>query len=838
MQTAYEKQLRDVQHNTTDCEILTTDCIEPDFKAPLPLSSTYENVEEVVDEAPRSPGVLYQDTTDQNESFPNVGTAVNEAPRSRGVLYQDTADQNESFPLGRTSEEEPKATSDIYGDNEDKQQHVGRSKVARDKNQEERTETLSPLYSVKTESEYESCRPASPSKQYARNRHDEGKETGGSAAKQDGGRQPEGNGDNDDPDSHLSNNDPPDNHPCSRNEPFYCSFRDVTSGNDTERAGLCGFAKIWKKFRRSYFFRILSIVVAIAALFGIGMSAVMLFTTTSETDAEIYPTTAPDRHLKTIIFPPSAGPKMTTVLSDVPTVLSDVPTVLSIQTTRPTERPRKELKLDQTGKRHKLKATKNETAFICEGENKKLSCPAGETLLIDDAMYGRTSSRVCSCPCDSVTCRAEMSLPAVWKNCQGVQDCTVTASDHIFGNPCRGTAKYLWVAYRCFPGCSNPFGMASGDIRDARITASSYYDDYDGYENYGPSHGRLYKGTGEGAWAARNNIIGEWLQVDLGEVENVTGTVIQGRYYGDSWVTSYKLHYGADGTSWTTFTDNDGSEKVFPGNTDANTTVTNLLDYPIDARYVRFVVQSWYKWIGMRVEILGCHCPIGDYIRFRGVCYKSFSEPKTHAGARQECAADGGMLAMPKDDAINAFLHKLPDEVEGRWIGLTVAENSGQWVFEDGQTLTSSGYSNWRPNEPVPDNGHGGCAGFWGSGSSWAEKDCNLARGFICQLKTGGEVRQYTSLGCWGDRRDRAIPWLDGKDSRLYGHYQKRHNPTNKCYQVARSRGYTVFAIQDSGACFGSADAQNTYKKYGPSTGCKADGQGGKWSNEVYHITG
>jgi len=47
--------------------------------------------------------------------------------------------------------------------------------------------------------------------------------------------------------------------------------------------------------------------------------------------------------------------------------------------------------------------------------------------------------------------------------------------------------------------------------------------------------------------------------------------------------------------------------QVFTGNTNALSPVTNLLDNPINARYVLFVVQSWHTHISMRVEVLGCN---------------------------------------------------------------------------------------------------------------------------------------------------------------------------------------------------------------------------------------
>ncbi|XP_078665994.1 lactadherin-like [Branchiostoma floridae x Branchiostoma belcheri] len=155
--------------------------------------------------------------------------------------------------------------------------------------------------------------------------------------------------------------------------------------------------------------------------------------------------------------------------------------------------------------------------------------------------------------------------------------------------------------------CTYPLGMESGAIPDASITASSISV---GFESY---HGRLNGVAGVGAWAARTNTIGEWLQVDLGEMKTVTGTIIQGRSSADQWVTSYKLQYSLDGLNWITYASSDGSEEVFPGNTDRNTPVTNLLDSPTDARYVRFLPQSWDDWMSMRVEVLGCSVNVCTY---------------------------------------------------------------------------------------------------------------------------------------------------------------------------------------------------------------------------------
>ncbi|KAI8514078.1 hypothetical protein Bbelb_084020 [Branchiostoma belcheri] len=155
--------------------------------------------------------------------------------------------------------------------------------------------------------------------------------------------------------------------------------------------------------------------------------------------------------------------------------------------------------------------------------------------------------------------------------------------------------------------CQNPLGMESGAIPDSSITASAV----DTHSQLQPRYGRLQGTAGWGGWGSGRSIIGQWLQVDLGVIKRITGIVTQGAhmqvYSGYSWVTSYKLEYSGDETFWTTYANSNGLDTVFTGNTDTDTPVTNLLDNPVNARYVRFYPQSWNHRIAMRVDILGCN---------------------------------------------------------------------------------------------------------------------------------------------------------------------------------------------------------------------------------------
>ena len=83
---------------------------------------------------------------------------------------------------------------------------------------------------------------------------------------------------------------------------------------------------------------------------------------------------------------------------------------------------------------------------------------------------------------------------------------------------------------------------------------------------------------------------------------------------------------------------------------------------------------------------------------------------------------------------------------------------------------------------------------------------------------------------------DRAIESIEGKTELLDGDYSNRTNPIEKCFKAAVSFGYTVFALQDGGRCASAATARETYQKYGLSTNCSDDGEGGVASNDVYEI--
>ena len=70
------------------------------------------------------------------------------------------------------------------------------------------------------------------------------------------------------------------------------------------------------------------------------------------------------------------------------------------------------------------------------------------------------------------------------------------------------------------------------------------------------------------------------------------------------------------------------------------------------------------------------------------------------------------------------------------------------------------------------------------------------------------------------------------------GSYLSRMNSIAKCAVAAMRAGYSMFAVQNGGWCASTAIAPETYDKYGKSTACKDDGEGGPWANQVYVLKG
>ncbi|XP_030841953.1 uncharacterized protein LOC115924199 [Strongylocentrotus purpuratus] len=151
-----------------------------------------------------------------------------------------------------------------------------------------------------------------------------------------------------------------------------------------------------------------------------------------------------------------------------------------------------------------------------------------------------------------------------------------------------------------------PLGLESNIIPDSSLTASSEFN-----ADYGAKRGRLnlaQVGNLRGAWSALAINANQWIQVDLLDPYRIISVATQGRQDLSQWVTSYKLACSTDGTTFATvqgICTNPGADRIFNGNVDRDTIVTNTLPVPQVCRYVRLMPVSWFGHISLRMELYG-----------------------------------------------------------------------------------------------------------------------------------------------------------------------------------------------------------------------------------------
>ena len=96
----------------------------------------------------------------------------------------------------------------------------------------------------------------------------------------------------------------------------------------------------------------------------------------------------------------------------------------------------------------------------------------------------------------------------------------------------------------------------------------------------------------------------------------------------------------------------------------------------------------------------------------------------------------------------------------------------------------------------------------------------------------------YKSLGCWRDDPERIVPSLENTSPLLQNGYRVRDDSVKKCAKVAKEQGFTGFAVENGGQCFGGLALLNRYTMYGRSRDCAKDGRGGDYAMEVYRFSG
>lgn len=123
-------------------------------------------------------------------------------------------------------------------------------------------------------------------------------------------------------------------------------------------------------------------------------------------------------------------------------------------------------------------------------------------------------------------------------------------------------------------------------------------DAFSASSEYGTSCVAIRAKFSRSGWCADGQRIGDWVEVDLGDVYLVDAVSTKASNW-DEWVTSYQLSYAVNENAFTTY------PVDLIGNTDASTESVSNLTSPFIARYLRFEVLAFDDWPSMKVEAYG-----------------------------------------------------------------------------------------------------------------------------------------------------------------------------------------------------------------------------------------
>eukprot|EP00397_Hematodinium_sp_SG-2012_P014823 GEMP01015082.1.p1 GENE.GEMP01015082.1~~GEMP01015082.1.p1 ORF type:complete len:691 (+),score=70.27 GEMP01015082.1:261-2333(+) len=258
----------------------------------------------------------------------------------------------------------------------------------------------------------------------------------------------------------------------------------------------------------------------------------------------------------------------------------------------------------------------DEACASCDEDHNKLGhlcmlmrCPTGE--------YGETSCAACKdgeyassenqLSCDKCHCNSEGIVPGSFCNKQTGQ-CL---------------CKDLWSGLDC-GDASISSNLRRLDSQDDAHECTTVVNPGEHMRNYSSVWGRDDKGVGHArsmlnsaqAWSAERNDKDQYLELNLGKVMKVYGTVVQGRAGSSNGqaVTMYRVEYSNDGMSWHAI------QGTFDGVLGDTNRETNFFPSSVLARNIKLIVLEWAEHISMRAGVIACGAPLGHHCNWVNPC--------------------------------------------------------------------------------------------------------------------------------------------------------------------------------------------------------------------------
>jgi len=219
--------------------------------------------------------------------------------------------------------------------------------------------------------------------------------------------------------------------------------------------------------------------------------------------------------------------------------------------------------------------------------------------------------------------------PLTWHNGIAVKMEVLGCQDHIISVMTTTTTEQSIIKTTMSekimrPVCEDSMGLNNGLMTIEQISVSS-----------SPQLIQNLSLSSEGVWRAALDNPHQYIQFDFLETRNLTGIITKG---GDNaWTTVYKVLYSNDGRHWNPVVDENGNEKEFLGNFDAESQQTNFFEKPLHARLLRVQPIKWHDHVALKIEILGC------YLAYPSMETSEITSTTTSSSFERECNICDGM---------------------------------------------------------------------------------------------------------------------------------------------------------------------------------------------------
>ncbi|XP_039878719.1 rhamnose-binding lectin-like [Simochromis diagramma] len=428
-------------------------------------------------------------------------------------------------------------------------------------------------------------------------------------------------------------------------------------------------------------------------------------------------------------------------------------------------------------------------SVTCQGSQANLQCGEGQVIVVSWANYGRRDNTTCPDGnpdhVKNVHCSSPSSTEYVTKRCNWQNNCTVEASNTVFGDPCGGTYKYLEVFYTCQVHSVTCEGsQANLQCGEGQVIVVSW-------ANYGrrdnttcpdgnPDHVKNVLCSSPSSTEYVTNRCNRQNNCTVEASNTVFGDFCGGTYkYLEVFYTCQVHSVTCQGSqanlqcgegqvivvSWANYGRRDKTTCPH-GHSDSQLQNVHCLS-PSSTEYVtkrcnwqnNCTVEALnavlgdfcsgtYKYLevvytcqGKSVTCEGSQanlqcapsCPPG-WTWFGGRCFIFKSSMKTWTDAESSCQTLGGNLASYHSTAEYTFIRELIYTAAGSypttWVGGNDRETETVWKWSDGSQFD---FTNWGSGQPDNSGGDQDCMEINRGGRDYVnDKGCDSQRWFVC----------------------------------------------------------------------------------------------------------